>query len=274
MFTELMHQGKARRPEVWLDAGCGTGLMAYLFDDLKDHGDFCWMNECKTRVGFDYAPEMLSIVNAMNGDGRWYTHTFEADLRTFGSDTLARTIGIGKVDLVLANNVFHWLFGEDVIEKAFRRLYEILDRNGGCLAASIAAEGTGTEFFAAYRAEIEERIDAADADRWRRHLLNPIGLQRVASVVDIAKRCRFRIEKAQQVYEPKEFDSTDGYVRDVRAYGEEVLMAPLQSLSREEREQTWKGIARRFKELHRAKFNQGRYVHNQFIIYLLAVRHD
>ncbi|MGH9371557.1 MAG: hypothetical protein ACRD15_08515 [Vicinamibacterales bacterium] len=176
-----------------------------------------------------------------------YTHTFEADLRHCGSDTRMK-----------------WL--------------QPAVRNAGpqrrILAASIAAVGTGSEFFKAYRAEVEDRLGPADQDRWRRHLLNPIGLQRVEAIVDIARRCRFRIERAQQVYKPKEFDSTDDYVRDVRAYGEEVLMAPLLCVSREDREQVWKGIARRFKELHQAKFNQGRYLHNQFVIYLLAVRHD
>jgi len=273
-FCGLMEAGKARRPETWLDAGCGTGLLAYLFDDLKGRSEFAWMNDCRVRAGFDYAPEMLGIVNAFNQEGHWYTHTFEADLRYCGSDTLMRELHQSKVDLIVANNVVHWLFSEDVIEKCFSRMYEMLDRNGGCLAASIAAVGTGSEFFRAYRAEVEERLPPTEQDRWRRHLQNPIGLQGVDAVVDIARRCRFRIERAQQVYEPKEFDSTDEYVRDVRAYGEEVLMAPLLGLPSVDREQVWSGIARRFRELNRAKFNQNRYVHNQFVIYLLAVRHD
>ena len=113
-----------------------------------------------------------------------------------------------------------------------------------------------------------------DRDRWSKHLANPIGLQSVDAIVDIARRCRFRIERAQQVYEPKEYESTDEYVRDVRAYGEEVLMAPLLNCPPAEREQVWRRIANRFRELHEAKFNQRRYVHNQFVIYLLAVRHD
>ena len=92
------------------------------------------------------------------------------------------------------------------------------------------------------------------------------------AIVDIARRCRFRIERAEQVYEPKAYENTDEYVRDVRAYGEEVLMAPLLHLSRDEREQVWKRIATRFRDLHLAKFNQRRYIHNQFVIYLLAVR--
>ena len=270
----LMREGKTRRPETWLDAGCGTGLMAYLFDDLKGRSEFAWMNDCRIRAGFDYAPEMLGIVDALNQAGHWYTHTFEADLRYCGSDTLMKEVGPAKVDLIVANNVFHWLFAEDVIEKCFSRLYEMLDRNGGCLAASIAAMGTGNEFFKAYRAEVEDRLPPTEQDRWRRHLQNPIGLQSVEAIVDIARRCHFRIERAQQVYEPKEFDSTDEYVRDVRAYGEEVLMAPLLSLPTPDREAVWNGIARRFKELHQAKFNQSRYVHNQFVIYLLAVQHD
>jgi hypothetical protein len=106
------------------------------------------------------------------------------------------------------------------------------------------------------------------------HIDNPIGLQSLDSVVDVARRCRFRIERAQLMYEPKEYDSTDDYVRDVRAYGEEVLMAPLFGLSADEREKIWSSVADRFRELHRAKYNQASYVHDQFMIYLIAVRHD
>lgn len=277
LFSHALQEGKVRRPEVWLDAGCGTGLMAYLFDDLKKRTEFSWMRDCTVRAGFDYAPGMLNIVNTLNranGSGEWYTHTFEADLRHFGSDTLVAKIEQPRVDLIVANNVFHWLFTEDTIEKVLRHLYEVLDRNGGCLAASIAALGTGSVLFNAYKTEVSDSLDGPERDRWNRHLANPIGLQSVEAIVDIARRCRFRIERAQQVYEPKTYECTDEYVRDVRAYGEEVLMAPLLHLSRDEREQVWGRIASRFRDLHEAKFNQRRYIHNQFVIYLLAVRHD
>jgi len=277
MFSNLMQEGKVRRPEAWLDAGCGTGLMAYLFDDLKERAEFSWMRECSVRAGFDYAPGMLNIINALNtanGSGEWYTHTFEADLRHFGSDTLLANIHRSRVDLIVANNVFHWLFSEDMIERVLGRLYEVLDRNGGCLAASIAAVGTGSGLFGAYQKEVSESLTPSERDRWSRHLANPIGLQSVDSIVDTARRCRFKIERARQVYEPKVYESTDEYVRDVRAYGEEVLMAPLLGKSRDEREQIWKRIADRFRDLHQAKFNQRGYIHNQFVIYLLAVRHD
>jgi len=277
LFAHAMQEGKARRPEAWLDAGCGTGLIAYLFDDLKERSEFSWMRDCTVRAGFDYAPGMLNIVNALNsanGSGEWYTHTFEADLRHFGSDTLVANIQQPRVDLIVANNVFHWLFTEDTIEKVFRQLYEVLDRNGGCLAASIAARGTGSALFNAYRTEVSDSLDASERDRWSRHLANPIGLQSVEAIVDIARRCRFKIERAQQVYEPKTYECTDEYIRDVRAYGEEVLMAPLLHLSRDERQLVWNRIASRFRDLHQAKFNQRRYIHNQFVIYLLAVRHD
>ena len=277
LFSHAMHEGKARRPEAWLDAGCGTGLIAYLFDDLKERTEFSWMRDCTVRAGFDYAPGMLNIINALNtanGSGEWYTHTFEADLRHFGSDTLVANIRQPRVDLIIANNVFHWLFSEEMIEKVFSRLYEVLDRNGGCLAASIAALGTGSVLFDAYKKEVSESLTPSERNRWSDHLENPIGLQGVDGIVDIARRCRFKIERAQQVYEPKVYECTDEYVRDVRAYGEEVLMAPLLGKSRDEREQIWKRITDRFRDLHQAKFNQRRYIHNQFVIYLIAVRHD
>jgi hypothetical protein len=75
-------------------------------------------------------------------------------------------------------------------------------------------------------------------------------------------------------YEPKEYGNTDEYVRDVRAYGEEILMAPLLNLPKTEREKVWSRVKERFKELHQAKFNQTAYLHNQYMIYLIGSRHE
>jgi SAM-dependent methyltransferase len=275
LVSRLIDQGKVRRPEAWLDAGCGTGLMASLCDQLQTAPEFRWLRYAKTRVGFDYSPQMLSITNNQQPDpNEGYTHLVDGDCRWFGRDNLFREAGVQQVDLILMNNVLHWLFTSDAIERALHQSYEMLDRFGGCVAASIAAVGTGSVFYGAYKAELEERLEADQKERWRAHIENPIGLQSLDTIVDIARKCRFRIERAQLTYEPKEYDSTDEYVRDVRAYGEAVLMAPLLHLSPQERERVWSSVSDRFRELHRAKFNQAAYVHNQFMIYLVAVRND
>jgi hypothetical protein len=215
---------------------------------------------------------MLAILNAINKG--YYTVIFEADLRYWNADLLFTQTGERKVDLILANNVFHWLFNEKAVETAFRECYEILDRNGGCLAASIAALGTGSDFLKAYHAELDETLDQPERDKWQRHLKNPIGLQALDSIVNIARRCRFKIVHAQQIYEPKKFDSTDAYVADARAYGEEVFMAPLLTRPIAQQAEVWERISRRFRDLYTAKFNQVSYLHDQFMIYLIAVRHD
>jgi SAM-dependent methyltransferase len=277
LFAAFMRDGRARKPEVWLDAGCGTGLVAFVLNMLHNRRgrDFAWVADVRARLGFDYAPQMIRLLHKLNGNEQHlYSGLFEGDLRHCDVDMLRAQTGENKVDLIIANNVFHWLYTEEAITRSFRRAYEMLDRNGGCLAASIAAEGTGSEFLTAYRAEIEARLDGPRRDAWQRHLQNPIGLQRLDMIVDIARRCRFRIERAQLAYEPKEFDSTDEYVADARAYGEDVFMAPLLGLSADERETVWGEISRRFRELHLAKFNQSVYIHDQYMVYLIAVRHD
>jgi hypothetical protein len=275
LLARLIKDGRVRLPEAWLDSGCGTGLMAMLCDQLKGSRDFGWLRQAKVRVGMDYSPQMISIAGNLElGDGDGYTHVLDGDCRWFGSDTLMAGTGLPRVDLIFMNNVLHWLFTDEGIERALRQAYEMLDRGGGCVAASIAGLGTGRDFYRAYQAELDERLERRERDKWRVHIDNPIGLQSLDCVVDVARRCRFRIERAQLMYEPKEYDSTDDYVRDVRAYGEEVLMAPLFGLSADEREKVWSSVADRFRELHRAKHNQVSYVHDQFMIYLIAVRHD
>src|SRR4029453_6664624 len=85
LVGRLIDQGKVRRPEAWLDAGCGTGLMASLCDQLQTAPEFRWLRYAKTRVGFDYSPQMLSITNNQQPDpNEGYTHLVDGDCRWFG----------------------------------------------------------------------------------------------------------------------------------------------------------------------------------------------
>jgi len=221
---------------------------------------------------------MLQIVHFLNdriNDERCYTCIFEADIRDCNQAVLGENASLRSVDLVLANNVFHWLFEEDAIRLAFRSSYEILDRNGGCLAASIAAEGTGRLFRTAYAEEFSRLLDKDRRDQWQRHLENPIGLQRLDSIVRIARESGFHIGIAVLEYEPIDFESTDAYVEAARGYGEEVFMAPLLSPSPTEREQIWEKIKENLRNRYAAVAGRDvRYHHDQFMIYIIAVRRD
>jgi trans-aconitate methyltransferase len=193
---------------------------------------------------------------------------------------LAEHTSISKVDLVFANNVFHWLFNEEQIQLAFCNCYDILDKNNGCLAASIAASGTGRLFHDAYAEECSRLLNDDELDKWRSHIKNPIGLQRLDSIVRIAKESKFKIALAHQEYEPIEFPNTDAYVEAARGYGEEVFMAPLPSLSDKAREAFWNRLKKNFREKYAAGLRttgpnrDEKYVHDQFMIYILAIRRD
>ena len=93
--------------------------------------------------------------------------------------------------------------------------------------------------------------------------------------VKIAQECRFKITSAHLEYEPLPFDSTDAYVEAARGYGEEVFMAPLPESTLEEREQIWDRIKKSFRDRYRQATNsEVRYIHDQFMIYIVAVRRD
>jgi hypothetical protein len=216
---------------------------------------------------------MLEIIKMWDKEN-CYTHLVDSDIRDFDRQLLLATVGEHKVDLILANNLFHWLFHRESIKKAFGRCYEILDSNGGCLAASIAASGTGHLFRQAYQQELFEELDQDGRDKWQRHLDNPIGVQSLDVIVQVARECGFKISIAELHYEPIIYDSTDLYVEDARDYGEEVFMAPLLAREPTAREAVWDRIKRRFRSLYLETERSARYLHDQFMAYLVAVRRD
>jgi hypothetical protein len=158
-----------------------------------------------------------------------------------------------------------------MIAKAVEHCRDLI-RTGGLLAASIAAVGTGANFLTAYKAEMDEALAKPERDKWRNHIDNPIGLQSLDDVVRVLSRKGFKVENARLMYEPIEYRTTDDYVRDAKNYGEMVFMAPLLRKEPAYREEIWGRISRRFRELHFAEKEREPYVHDQFMIYLIARR--
>lgn len=262
------------KPGSWLDVGCGPGLVAWVAEERSRMHQCTWLKRCAKRIGMDYAPSFIWQMPPWIK--RCYTDVFEGDLRTLTPDFLYTKTGVAQVELLFANNVFHWLFTEEAIDRAFKTCHQIL-RPGGSMAVSIAGLGTGSYFLKAYQSEVSEALDPIDSDRWHSHLLNPIGLQSLDEIVRIARRNGFSIEPAyaQLVYEPVRYSSgTDEYVEDARSYGEEVFMAPLLNKNQSEREEIWQRVKQRFHQTYSAHFNESFYVHDQYMIYLLARRDD
>jgi SAM-dependent methyltransferase len=262
------------KPDSWLDIGCGPGLVAFVAEERIRIHQCAWLNRCRKRIGFDYAPSLLEQMPP------WikprYTDLFVGDVLKVDPKRLLYKTGVSQVDLLLANNVFHWLFTEEAIDAAFKRCRDIL-KSGGCLAVSIAAIGSARDFLQAYECEVREALNPKDYERWRSHLQNPIGLQSLDGIVRIARRNGFIIEPAdaQLVYEPVRYNNgTDEYVEDARSYGDHVFMAPLFNQSRQQKDEVWQGIMRRLRQSYQSQFNGSVYVHDQYMIYLLARRDD
>lgn len=266
------------KPDSWLDAGCGTGLMPRVLKHPKNTQCCGWLSGSKIRAGFDYASNMVELANRKRKD-KSYTKVFKGDLLTITPKILEQEIGKPNVDLIIANNVIHWLLTPDNIDLAFKNLLNILTRRG-IFAASIAAEGTASTFLGAYKTIMEEEMKnympMNKVEIWSSHLCNPIGLQTVCDIVQHANKNNFRVEVANYVYEPVDYEGgTDDYVDDARAYGEYLFMAPLLShISDEKREEIWEKIKTQFKKDYHEKFNQTKYMHDQYMIYLIVSREN
>ncbi len=255
----------------WLDIGCGTGLVGKVAQYAVEEHRCDWIREAHTKLGFDNAPNMIASLTSAASET--YSDVFEADLREMAPDALQNRVSAGgRVSLILANNVFHWLLDSTVIGRAFQACREVL-LPGGTLAASIAAAGTGRDFLSAYRQVLRERIalkSGGDAvNLWQSFLENPIGLQTLPMIVGHA-RDNFKILEAKLTYEPVRYDDTDQYVEAAKGYGNDIYMAPLLSYtSSDDQEEVWDEIKAAFRKLHDEKFSRRTYIHDQYMVYIL-----
>jgi SAM-dependent methyltransferase len=265
---------KGWQPYSWLDAGCGTGLMPIVSKQSKNKNCCRWIFESDIRAGFDNASHMVECAKKIKGK-LGYTHVFEEDLLKITPDVLEQKTGKSYVDLIIANNVIHWLFTTDNIDKALINIRNILNPKRGIFAASIAAEGTASTFLRSYKTTMEEEMNnympTNKVHVWESHLCNPIGLQTVGEIVKKVNENDFRVEILRYVYEPCVYEGgTDDYVDDVRAYGEYIYMAPLLSYTNDEtREKIWKKIKIQFNKDYHEKFDHNEYVHDQYMLYLI-----
>jgi SAM-dependent methyltransferase len=264
------------RPHAWLDAGGGTGLIASVAKWRKEH-ECDWLLDSKIRGSFDFSPRMITIQNILQQGERQgpplYTHRFESDLRKINQDVLNENIGRCTVDLVIANNVLHWLYFESQIEKILLNCKDLLNHEG-VLATSIAAVGTGLEFFKSYKNVMSEILCLEECEKWKNHLENPIGLQKLECITSLARKTGYDVVMAKCQYEPVEYKTTDEYVEDARRYGEQVFMAPL--LNKDiEYNKVWDKIKEMFEDLYKKKqrkYPQKAYIHDQFTIFLIACK--
>lgn len=268
-LREALDRHQLTKPSSWLDAGCGTGLVADVVEKRYAEHDCRWLLKCEIRAGFDYAPGMIELLRNVSSK---YTHAFEGDIRSITNEDLLNVLNVSSVELIIANSVLHWLFDESEIRAALKRCRSLL-KDGGLFIASIAATGTGHHFQMAYRAEMLEALDYDAKARWSKHIENPIGLQPLERIVQIARNEGFAILTARQVYEPRRYlGGTSEYIDDARSYGDCIFMAPLLERSKEYQEVVWERILTRFTQYNEEAFHKREYVHDQYMIYLVARR--
>ncbi len=171
-------------------------------------------------------------------------------------------------DLVYANSVLHWLEAESGHTGFERAIHEALrvTKPGGIFAASIAAAETSRMFFKVYESIMRE--SGKKLSTKVRIKKNPIGAMELHTVVDTLLSFGAGIISAELVYEPVLYSSAKEYLNDVKAYGYHSLLsgvdANLQSI-------LWNEISQRFLE----KVGPGDYLHDQYMIYVLAsIRHN
>ncbi|MGE0490438.1 MAG: methyltransferase [Vulcanimicrobiota bacterium] len=244
----------------WLDVGCGTGLVLALMRDCQTAPP---LNDIVT-LGLDYSSEMIRLSKEVAA----YNDVVQLDVVEMDAEKLGQPF-----DCVVANNVFHWLLDLEKIRRAMKNCASCL-RHGGILAASIAGRGTGKAFFQVYRETMAELLDGATMANWKSHIDNPIGLQALSEIVDLALPNDFTVVEARLRYEPVVYKNPEMYVEAARAYGEFVFTAPFLGLNGDALvDQFWRRLKEKFRQLWEqspaAERLGGRYLHDQYMIYVL-----
>ncbi|MEM7205794.1 MAG: class I SAM-dependent methyltransferase [Planctomycetota bacterium] len=283
----------SRFPRVgsWLDLGCGDGLVGKKLWDKKDLGGLpeqarkrMKLRAASYRVGVDYSESMIAHCPPPTSTVDAYTHLITERVEDLTPDhLLEETDGkLGSVNLVFANDLFHWLIEEDPIKQALERAGTLLN-TGGRLVASVAAEGTGRLFREAYEQLMRDELDKTEFNSWRSFIRNPIFLQEVHKFVQWAQEAGFAVNKARSEYQPLEYTGAPDYVDDAKTYGEQVFMAPLYASRNESLPETgaspfeaqWNKLGELMDELVKKKENKsfyskedGKYYHDQYMIYL------
>ena len=237
-----------RAPGLILDVGCGHGQAVQLLSR-------CGLLDRWSYAGIDLSRAMIG--HAQRANPR-YVDCFQA------GDAEALDFADCTVGGVLANSVLHWLNQPQLNStprKAFEEFYRVL-APGGIVATSIAGVGTGQKFVEAYAAVMADVKDSG-GDRVDVRKNNPIGLMSLDEAVGFASSVGFQSLHAEFVSEPVRFARAVRYAEAARAYGFDMFLSGVAETSREA---IWGRIVDRFQDLA----PDVPYVHDQFMIYLLA----
>jgi len=235
----------------WLDVGCGTGLLSHRLRQ----GGFAAPERDITYVGVDLSPGMIAAARRDAPPGA----TFEV------ADAEALPFSSASFDVVLSNSALHWLNDPErghTPDAALAEMIRLL-RPGGWLALSVAGTGTARRFQRAYHAVMAELASEGVAlGRVRR---DPVGSMGLDEVVAPCLAAGLDVVSATLRFEPVRYADPEGYAADVAAYGQGVYLAPVPE---DRREGVWDRIAAAF----RAAEGAGTYLHDQYMIYLVARR--
>ena len=254
----------------WLDIGCGTGLVMDVALSRVHKHDCGVVHTARDLIAIDVSPKM--VAEAQRNLDNLGVEVLQEDILDMTPNRFISKSNLrGQFDLITANNVFHWFYTKDHLQPALNNCAQLL-KPGGILAATIAAQGTGTYFFSAYKEVMEEVIVAERMVNWATFIANPIGLQSFEDIVQMMRVSGLEVIFAESRLEPVEYGNTGEYVDDARTYGDAILMAPVADKSSHEQESVWKRIRDKFYIKYNEESPRKGYTHDQYMIYILACR--
>ena len=231
-----------------LDIGCGAASVVGELSALD------WLNPIKY-LGIDISPKMIDAANSLyKGENIQFKVANANDIPV--QDNFA--------DFVISNSAIHWA-NQEKLGLSVSPIFDEIKRasaDGGVVAVSIAAQGTGLSLLEVFRKLIdEERSEfGIDEDIYSE---DPVGVMSAHHVVNELLRIELEVIDVRLQYEPILFSNASEYMNAVRAYGFEMFTA---SIIEQRKEIFWS----RLENLFVNSVESGPYRHNQYMIYAVA----
>lgn len=250
LLDVLFSQSQVPSQGTLLDIGCGDGILLDVLMERFSPLPYQYQ-------GIDLSPEMIRLAWKSHGNSACF-HVGDAENLPFTDQSQ---------DLIISNSVLHWLnFPEQGLtpEGAVKEVSRVL-RKDGKFAVSIAGFGTTMRFLEAYQHVMANLAANGRLTSNAFYRINPIGSMNLHTVVNMLLSSEFAIDFAHLEYEPITYESPAKFAEVVEAYGYDVFLS---AVPESEKANVWHLIVKEFESL----FQTGVYVHDQYMIYVVATR--
>jgi len=234
--------------KVWLDVGCGTGLMGEILKThLKD----------SFAIGIDLSKEFLSIAAQKN----IYDKLICCDI--LDTKKIKGALKEFKVDLIVSNSCLHWTYSK--INIAIKNCVDILAEKGFC-AFSIAGTGTAPEFLNCYKKVVNKFLKAEEKKKYATFIVNPYGLLNPAQLN--LDELPVKIIKIEKEDEDVKFKSAEDYINAAECFQKKYLLGIFPNKNK--KEDVWKELTKLFLK----KVGNHGYYHQQKMIYFVVQKQE